>query len=475
MDAKEIEIGKLDGREGNPRRRLGDVAGLAASIRSFGILEPLVVRVKGKRYEVIAGHRRLAAAKSIKLRKVPCVVRTFDDLEAEGAALVENIQREGLEPIDEGDAIAALVDQGETIEGVAEKVGRSISYVAKRRQLATLHPKARAAVQKGEVSLGVALQIARLPKAQHVEALELLEGHTEESARSTIERSFLLRLADAPFSRTDPNLQPKAGACSKCPKRTGAQPALFDDVKGKDVCTDRACFDAKSALAWGARAVAHAAAGGEVIDDPAQIQKLLGWSERPGYSSGYVATDELIHLAGDDGESATLAELAKAKGLTPTVTLARTASGHVVEMYRRKDVGALYEKSATGDEPADNPAAPTNIMAHRAAARAARETTAATLAQLAPRCAAEGVELAGWRCLLALALEELAYSSMEDARIAELAEMVDRASLYALQSGLAEILLAYAAERRPGEVHPSITRFAEIHGVATEAPTDGGE
>lgn len=463
MDAREIEISKLDGRAANPRRRLGDIAGLATSIKHYGVLEPLVVRPKGKRFEVVAGHRRLAAAKTARLKVVPCVVREFDDLDVGGAALAENIQREGLEPIDEGDAIDALLEQGWSLEDVAAKIGRSPSYVAKRRQLAALHPKARAAVIKGEVSLGVALQVARLPKAQHPEAMELLVGHTEESARSMIERTFLLRLADASFSRTDANLAPKAGACTKCPKRTGAQPALFDDVKGKDVCTDRACYEAKGAAAWRRRADDHRASGGAVLEDADDVRKVLGYSDRPSYASGYVDTLELV--SGPKGE-ATVSHMALAAGLAPPVTLARAPSGRVIEMYRRKDVADIVKVAA----PAELPTNVTDLRAVRAEAGRARATTATMLQALAPRLAADGVEMAGWRTLLTLAVEELAYSSLDDARIEQLSHIAAAGSLYEIQGGLAEVLLSYAAERRKGEVHPALERFGEIHGVTAPEP-----
>lgn len=474
MEAKEIAIAQLEGRASNPRRKLGDIAGLAASIKAYGVLEPLVVRPRGKRFEVIAGHRRLAAAKQAKLRVVPCVVRRFDDLEVQGAALVENLQREGLDPVDEGDAIAAFVEAGTPLEEVALKLGRSVSYVAKRRQLAGLHPKVRAAITKGEIAIGVGLQIARLPKSQHLEALEQLDGCSEAEAAATIGRTFLLRLADAPFSRTDATLQPKAGACSKCPKRTGAQAVLFDDVGGsRDTCTDRLCYQAKSALAWAKRAADHIAAGGAAIDDPEQIRKVLGWSERPSYSSGYVACDDLIHLVEGYPDGIELRTLAKLRGLDLQVTLARAESGAVVELFRRKDAAQILAQvpGASGVAAAavlEDPDPPDSSKERRKVAKMVGETTRGLLAGIGLRCSAEGVELAGWRTLLGLVVEELGYSCLPDTRIEELAQIAEggSANLFALHAGIAEVLLAYAAERRPDSMLPALERFADVHGVA---------
>jgi ParB family transcriptional regulator, chromosome partitioning protein len=111
-----------------PRQTLGDLSELAASVRQKGILEPILVRPKGGRFEIIAGERRFRAAVEAGLAEIPCIVRETSDAETMELALIENLQRKDLSPFEEADGLKALAEtHGYTHEKMAEKLGKSRS------------------------------------------------------------------------------------------------------------------------------------------------------------------------------------------------------------------------------------------------------------------------------------------------------------------------------------------------------------
>jgi ParB family chromosome partitioning protein len=117
----------------NPRRTLDDIDDLAASIRAYGLLQPVVVRRKGKKFELIAGHRRLAALREIQWSEVPAVVRDETADRAYLLTLIENLQRDDLSPREEADALAELVRARDwSTHQVADAIKRSQAYVSKR-------------------------------------------------------------------------------------------------------------------------------------------------------------------------------------------------------------------------------------------------------------------------------------------------------------------------------------------------------
>ena len=149
----------------NPRRDLGDLDELVSSIRTLGIVEPLVVTRDDDGWLVIAGHRRLEAALTAGLETVPCVVRDADDAERTEIMLVENLIRANLTPIEEADGYAKLTDLGHTQKRIAERVGCNQSHVSKRLKLRKLPDVAVTALVDGRLEVNDALKLAVLPKA----------------------------------------------------------------------------------------------------------------------------------------------------------------------------------------------------------------------------------------------------------------------------------------------------------------------
>jgi ParB family chromosome partitioning protein len=121
-----MPIEQLDPNPTQPRQVMGDLAELMASIAEKGVIEPLIVRPRGGRYQIVAGERRYQAAVQVGLREIPVVIREADDYEAIELALVENLQRKDLTPFEEADALHSLGQRcGYTHEELARKLGKS--------------------------------------------------------------------------------------------------------------------------------------------------------------------------------------------------------------------------------------------------------------------------------------------------------------------------------------------------------------
>jgi len=125
-----ISIDKIDPSPHQARTELGDIEELMASIKEKGILQPIIVREKDGRYEIIAGERRWVAGKNIGLKDVPCIEMNVSDNEAIEIALIENLQRKDLDVFEEADGLNALVDMyGYSHKQIAEKIGKARSTI----------------------------------------------------------------------------------------------------------------------------------------------------------------------------------------------------------------------------------------------------------------------------------------------------------------------------------------------------------
>lgn len=157
---RRLPIESLRPNPDQPRRRFDDesLAELAQSIREKGVLQPLIVRpVPGQpdRFEIVAGERRWRASQRAGLAEVPVIVRDFDDTEVLEIGVIENIQREGLNPIDEAAAYRALIHRfGRTQDKVAEALGKSRSHIANSMRLLNLPEPVQAMVLDGRLSAG---------------------------------------------------------------------------------------------------------------------------------------------------------------------------------------------------------------------------------------------------------------------------------------------------------------------------------
>ena len=161
-EIKLINTSLIDPHPDNPRKQIGDVTDLAASIKANGLLSPLSVVPNGERYRVIAGHRRLAACKQAGTGAVPCFVLDLDPLQQLEAMVTENCQREQLTVLEEADAIQGMLALGATTAGVAHRLGRSGDYVRDRVKVAGIKTEVRRTRDDfGQISIGQLVAIAR--------------------------------------------------------------------------------------------------------------------------------------------------------------------------------------------------------------------------------------------------------------------------------------------------------------------------
>jgi ParB family chromosome partitioning protein len=265
---QEISLDIINPSKSNPRRRTDSAAmsELAENIKTHGVLQPILVRpTSTDGYEIVCGERRWRASKAAGKETIPARIVNLSDGEALELAVIENLQRENVHELDEALGYKALIKQNPelyTVETIAAKVGRSVSYVYQRLRLAELTANVQTAFYAGKLTAGHATEIARLqPKDQERALQECFPEHRTTKTilkdkdprpinvrelRDWIQREIHLSLANAPFDVNDANLVATAGECSTCPKRSGSNPLLFaDSIKRADICTDPECFKQK--------------------------------------------------------------------------------------------------------------------------------------------------------------------------------------------------------------------------------------
>ena len=177
----ELDLDMIEPNRKQPRKYFDENAleELAASLKSYGMIQPIVVKKSGDYYEIIAGERRWRAAKIAGLTKVPVVIKKWEEGEAFEAALVENLQREDLNPMEEAESYQRLQEEfGLSQEKIAEKVGKSRSAVTNSLRLLQLDPRVRALVVENKVTAGHARTL--LPVTDGDDQFELAEMIIEE-------------------------------------------------------------------------------------------------------------------------------------------------------------------------------------------------------------------------------------------------------------------------------------------------------
>jgi ParB family chromosome partitioning protein len=187
-----VPIELIDPNPDQPRQMMGDLSELKASIAEKGIIEPLVVRQRGARYQLIAGERRYQAASQLGLRELPVVLRDVDDREIIEIALIENIQRKDLGAFEEAEAMDALARRcGYTHEDLAKRLGKSRTSVTESLALTAMPVEVRKVCRLADISSkSLLLQIVRQQSPEKMMALveQLTKGGaaTREQARKVV-------------------------------------------------------------------------------------------------------------------------------------------------------------------------------------------------------------------------------------------------------------------------------------------------
>lgn len=154
-DIRQIDLNKIKARTNQPRKSFSDesLEELAASIKEYGLLNPIVVRKVSDSYEIVAGERRFRASKLAGLNKIDAIVREYENKEVEVLALIENVQREDLRALEEAEAYKKLSDEySMTQEQIAKTIGKSRSYIANTLRLLKLNENEKFALNSGKIS-----------------------------------------------------------------------------------------------------------------------------------------------------------------------------------------------------------------------------------------------------------------------------------------------------------------------------------
>ena len=168
-----ISIDRIDPNPNQPRQVMGDLSELMASIAEKGVIEPLIVRQRGERFQIIAGERRYQAAVQVGLRELPVVIRDVDDTEIIEVALVENIQRKDLTAFEEAEAMHSLASRSAyTHEALARKLGKSRTSITESLALNAIPDEVKNLCRLADIaSKSLLLQIVRQSTPQKMMAL----------------------------------------------------------------------------------------------------------------------------------------------------------------------------------------------------------------------------------------------------------------------------------------------------------------
>jgi len=281
----EIEVAKLKVAPWNPRPKITpeSVADLAASIESLGVIQPLVAMLdKDNNATLIAGHRRLVAAKLAGLESVPCdILKGVDEATARRMTFIENLQRKDADPLLESELVGSLVKSGMTQDEISAETGRGREWVARRLNLSRLSKSWRKRVKDGEqITTDCLEHVAAYPE----EVQERLKG-----AKTYNNPGAALRWCDieSQFDRETQDLKKAVfdrTPCKTCPNNTGCSPDLFDwDGKpaayGK--CMDGKCYKRKVAEAIKATIADAKANGAEVRESKQHPDYSISLQSKP--------------------------------------------------------------------------------------------------------------------------------------------------------------------------------------------------
>lgn len=322
----------------NPRKNFNPsrLTELAESIKAGGVHQPILLRplpgyrvtdtMREVEYEIVSGERRYRASELATKEDIPAMIRVLTDDQVLEIQLVENLQRDDLTELEEAEGYAALMEHaGLSTNQVGAKIGKSNSYVYQRLKLLDLSAECKQAMRAGEIDGRRALLIARIPDSK-LQSKALEEATRKQfngdhlsvrDFQTWLQKNVMLRLEHATFKITDARLVEAAGSCKTCPKRTGANPDLFADVVGADICTDPACYHGKEEAHRNALLKMAEKKGMRVVEGEEAEEMLTHgpWSDKvDGYTPlGQIRED--ITVGGETGQ--TMRELLGADAPAP--------------------------------------------------------------------------------------------------------------------------------------------------------------
>lgn len=351
----------------NPRKTFNEakMLDLVESIVASGVHQPILVRpLPANRlddtfrnrgdgmplptHEIVSGERRFRASQHAGLKTIPAMIRQLSDQAVLEIQIVENLQRDDLTELEEAEGYQRLCDEtGIAKELVGERIGKSRSYVYGRMKLLDLSNAPREALRSGEIDASKALLIARIPDEKlQIKALEAAtekdhQGSPRLSYRALqtwVQQNVMLKLSAARFSIVDANLVKAAGDCKSCSKRTGANPDLFADVDGPDVCTDPKCFHSKEEAHSAALLAMAKAKGMEVIEGREAKEVMPHGTSH--YLQGYTSLDNCATPGG-----VPLRELLSPKEMKKVALLVAPETGELIEVIPEMFAGNAKDRA----------------------------------------------------------------------------------------------------------------------------------
>ena len=239
-----LPLGKIKPDLEQPRKTFNEDAlkQLSESIEKHGVLQPITVRQLNGHYVIVMGERRYRASKLAGKKTVPCIVRTYENNDVLEVQIIENLQRQDVEPTEEAEAIAYLSEKYGHTE-IAKRLGRTDNFIRQRLKLAGLIDGFKHFVRNGEMTISLGVGVALFePEEQQMMLGTMGEDFNAHQINRMI-KDQTYDLEKASFDVTDKKLVPKAGSCVECPFNPANQGNLFGE--GKMVCTKATCFETK--------------------------------------------------------------------------------------------------------------------------------------------------------------------------------------------------------------------------------------
>ncbi|MBQ0769193.1 MAG: ParB/RepB/Spo0J family partition protein [Bizionia sp.] len=249
LRVQNLDIEKVIPDPMQPRKTFNELLlqELSESIKKHGVLQPITVRKSGNEHIIVMGERRYRASKLAGMKTIPCIVREYKSNDILEIQIIENLQRQDVEPTEEADAIAYLSEKYSATE-ISKRLGRSDNFIRQRLKLAGLIEGFKVFVRNGEMTISLGVGVALFEPEEQQMMLETMGEDFNAHQINRMIKDQTYDLEKAPFDVTDGELIAKAGACNLCPFNAANQGNLFGD--GKMVCTKSACYETKKSKSF---------------------------------------------------------------------------------------------------------------------------------------------------------------------------------------------------------------------------------
>jgi len=249
LQIQNLPLSKIKPDPEQPRKTFKEDAlhQLSESIEKHGVLQPITVRQLNGHYVIVMGERRYRASKLAGKKTVPCIVRTYENNDVLEVQIIENLQRQNVEPTEEADSIAYLSEKYAPTE-IAKRLGRTDNFIRQRLKLAGLIDGFKHFVRNGEMTISLGVGVALFEPEEQQMMLETMGADFNAHQINSMIKDQTYDLEKASFDIADKKLVPKAGSCVECPFNAANQGNLFGE--DKMVCMKASCYEAKKSKSF---------------------------------------------------------------------------------------------------------------------------------------------------------------------------------------------------------------------------------